>query len=698
MLGLVASLLVARPLGLNVVLDGYVQLFSTKIAPPKTFMDPNGNHRNPGLNPNNPSNGATWLRATSSDLPANVRPDQPTLEPAHIPTATHALMGDAYFDPISDPRHRFVGVSKRLTVERQGETDTSPSNSIQPIYTDAKFPRRTVLQSLVGIGTMGPAVQEAQGAYYIDLMVGPSSTDFLKAVQEIAGPHPKALSSYQSAFIVYLTGFLINFDPQFKLIWQDQARTIRYRRSPVVKSVYVQFQFFKLAEAIELQVTNIRAKQLTDLLWDTYAEQSTSSLHQLRLIFSLMGEENQPRERIAQGLQMELMRENKTLEDLEGEHLLSFREDRLVDVESQIIGLVDNFKPPVLLPDTLCPKFDESRKRWVVPDPGVKQGAPFTAAAFDADGPIPSMPRLGLNMSTWFILAIAGGLASCTTHLLVQPVDVARTKTEMAAKSSKSFWGTAGRVIIREGKARRTYLRNEATLIGRFSYGMSIYPGFELTKLWLAGKVGVLIAVDYRFGLVVISSFIASLFSVLNLAPFEALKVRVYANQDYCKNLTAGFSRLVHEEGVDGLYSNYRYILFRVVTFNVAEFLVFDYFNDVIVFFFPTLLPAPRGVRAALALLKGALAGILGVVVSQPVDAAINRAAQSGMLPAVGPKLSIPQAGLKILEESGIGGLYSSSQARFVWAISVISIEFFLYDGLKEALVEVALQGVTLGN
>ena len=58
-----------------------------------------------------------------------------------------------------------------------------------------------------------------------------------------------------------------------------------------------------------------------------YHGQSLEALHQLRLLFSFMGEENQPRALIAKGLSMELQALNKTEADLQGEYLFSMREE-----------------------------------------------------------------------------------------------------------------------------------------------------------------------------------------------------------------------------------------------------------------------------------------------------------------------------------------------------------------------------------
>lgn len=44
---------------------------------------------------------------------------------------------------------------------------------------------------------------------------------------------------------------------------------------------------------------------------------------------------------------------------------------------------------------------------------------------------------------------------------------------------------------------------------------------------------------------------------------------------------------------------------------------MFDYFNDLVVLVLPTLLPGTETIRAALAVVKGCVAGLLGVCETQ---------------------------------------------------------------------------------
>jgi hypothetical protein len=96
-----------------------------------------------------------------------------------------------------------------------------------------------------------------------------------------------------------------------------------------------------------------------------------------------------------------------------------------------------------------------------------------------------------------------------------------------------------------------------------------------------------------------------------------------------------------------------------------------------------------------LSLLKGCLAGILGVVVSQPVDVFLDRSLNSGQ-GRDSKKLNLFEAAYDVITKDGLQALYVGSSSRFVWGICVISAEFFLYDGFKEFMVNLDVSSFSL--
>ena len=282
---------------------------------------------------------------------------------------------------------------------------------------------------------------------------------------------------------------------------------------------------------------------------------------------------------------------------------------------------------------------------------------------------------------------MSGAVASAITHTLVQPIDQRRTREVMRQRRSLSAPGAVGHLYTRGG-ARRVLLRNGTTFVGRVLYGASLYPGFQLTKLWLAGRVGVLYAVRFRLPLVWLSSAWASAFSIVNLLPFDALRSRMIGDPYYCDTMAAGFGRLVREEGVEALYSDYPGALLRTFAFNGAKFIVYDYFDDAVTLLWPGLLPGLGGTRALLSLVKGCIAGISGVCASYPVAQCFEQSVASRRQHA---PVSVFGAGLRILREKGPEGLYEGSLPVFAWA-SVVSLEFFLYDFVKELVAAHVVQ------
>ena len=139
-------------------------------------------------------------------------------------------------------------------------------------WTAPHVPRRAALGSVaVTIGALLSRKSEA-GAVPLTLRDGiptipypaptsaPKKSLFLERIQELQCPNQ--MSSYEPGFIVYLAGFLINFDNEFKRAWTVQSLSFRYRRTPLFKSVFTQIKYRQLAKYIENQIEFVPAQQV----------------------------------------------------------------------------------------------------------------------------------------------------------------------------------------------------------------------------------------------------------------------------------------------------------------------------------------------------------------------------------------------------------------------------------------------------
>ena len=116
--------------------------------------------------------------------------------------------------------------------------------------------RRAVLAALtpVALTELLPPVATAQGRPLIAGAILPEKSRFLVQVRQLQGGTPKKLASLEAGFVVYLTGFLVNFDAEFQYLWSRQCQIIRHRWPPEQRGLFVQRQFRLVAQALQAEV------------------------------------------------------------------------------------------------------------------------------------------------------------------------------------------------------------------------------------------------------------------------------------------------------------------------------------------------------------------------------------------------------------------------------------------------------------
>ena len=178
-------------------------------------------------------------------------------------------------------------------------------------------------------------------------------------------------------------------------------------------------------------------------------------------------------------------------------------------------------------------------------------------------------PDLSLGIYSLFGLC---GAAGCTlTHSLVIPFDVVKTKLQTNPDEYKNLIDGVVSISKEENGLQTFLLGAQATIVGYFWYGLSVYPCYSFSKWYLVHVIfDPASAILYMNLISLVAGAIAAVVASIGLTPIEAARIRTVAepniyrelgligtlkriaNEDSSlqwKSLYAGFPSLVTRQG-----------------------------------------------------------------------------------------------------------------------------------------------------
>jgi len=527
----------------------------------------------------------------------------------------------------------------------------------------------------------------------------PPNAAFLAAL-----PRRPQKSPHSPEFVVYLAGFLLNYDPAWTLWWHEQKARVPfgfapvYMSDPLKRAMYVKEQFGDLAAALREEVNYVRAKDLCEVLLRRH-EGTSVAKHQLAILFALLDPVEQPKDLIARIL----AEDSEAGPAVNASSSLIARlgvSETIAATDRTLVRLPDRFSPPKLLPSKLYPVFETSgyqdSGRWVVPvvkdtpPPPTRADAPpltpFGAQNLGREDTASQSIDFGFNLTTIVLLGLAGSLASSLTNGALHPLEAAKIRRQASVRSFRDVPAMVSNPLLDPVSIRVLFTGFWANVLGHGLYGFAVYPLFETGKLWLSGLVDIQDAVRYRLIFVLIASVVATVVGCFIATPFEAAKIRSVANPSYAPNAVAVVQRIAAEEGLRRLWSGYPPYVTRNVVFTIVKFTVFDFFWDAVTAVYPSIPLSESAVLVTLT--KGAIAGILGACASQPLDVLLTQLAKSET------KLNIVTAATELWAEQGPAGFFTGLRFRALAAAGVISLQFSVYGFIKAQMFQAMLGGL----
>ena len=314
--------------------------------------------------------------------------------------------------------------------------------------------------------------------------------------------------------------------------------------------------------------------------------------------------------------------------------------------------------------------------------------------------------------------AAAGGACAAATHAAVIPLDVVKTRKQLAAPAPGS--GRAAVASLSTASALRAVARAEgasallagagATLLGYALQGAVKFGGAEFLKGRMAALAGSPEAAwRHRSAIYLASAAAAEGAASLLLCPLEALRIRAVADASFPRSVAAGALRVARSErgGLLALYGGLAPLLLKQVPYTTVQFAVHGRVEELLIE--RRDVGAHGGAGGGLAelgvsLLSGAAAGVAAAVASHPADtllskfnaeaaAGAGKAAGAGAAAGVGVGVSVSARLARIVREVGpLRLLTVGLGTRCIMVGAMSALQFAIFDGAL-ALSERAFGG-----
>lgn len=231
-------------------------------------------------------------------------------------------------------------------------------------------------------------------------------------------------------------------------------------------------------------------------------------------------------------------------------------------------------------------------------------------------------------------------------------------------------------IYAKEG-LRGVFFGWSPTFIGYSLQGAGKYGFYEGFKYLYGDKLAPNVPKQVVF---LAASASAEFLADLALCPMEAIKVRMQTTMPpFAQNLRQGWSKVVSEEGVAGLYKGLYPLWARQIPYTMVKFATFEETVSRIYQFLGKPKDSYNGLQqTGVSFLGGYIAGIFCAVVSHPADVMVSklnsdRKKGEGAGQAIG----------RIYGKIGFGGLWNGLPVRIFMIGTLTAFQWLIYDSFK---------------
>lgn len=216
------------------------------------------------------------------------------------------------------------------------------------------------------------------------------------------------------------------------------------------------------------------------------------------------------------------------------------------------------------------------------------------------------------------------------------------------------------------------------TFAGYFLQGAFKFGGYEFFKQQFINQLGYETASNNRTAVYLASSAAAEFFADIALCPLEATRIRLVSQPTFASGLVSGFTKIASTEGIGAFYSGFGPILFKQVPYTMAKFVVYEKVAE-LAWQQLDKDKASNGLKTAVNLGSGLIAGFAAAIVSQPADTMLSKINKTKGLPGEGTTSRL----IKIAKELGLRGSFGGLGARLFMVGTLTAGQFAIYGDIK---------------
>ncbi|KAG7440867.1 mitochondrial carrier [Guyanagaster necrorhizus] len=279
---------------------------------------------------------------------------------------------------------------------------------------------------------------------------------------------------------------------------------------------------------------------------------------------------------------------------------------------------------------------------------------------------------------------LAGALCCTISHGAMTPIDVVKTRIQIDPSYKGLGFVSGTRYAIANEGVSTLLTGFGPTAFGYFAQGGVKFAGYEFWKLTLVKFSGDQeTAIKYRTAIYLGAASIAEFFADILLTPLEATRIRMVSERGYATGIVSGFTRLSREAGVSQLYAGFLPILCKQIPYAIGQFTVNEFCHELA--YRSMSEETKRSLsdthKFGLSLSSGITAGFAAAILSHPADTLLSQINKGH-----GPTGSMTHRLAVLAREAGFKGLFAGLGPRMIMTAGLVSSQFLMYGGIKNAL------------